>query len=252
MDIFAEKCLKLKNAGILCRIFACLRLNLCARTRKKLAYGQMKNIISGADARPCASANGSDRCTVSPTVPNAYELLSTEAFGARVSDCRPLDYGECALFRKLNLFRHCLLSLFRNTGARAPLFGEPPVALCIVSRMCLVSPGAYVTPYRISRVCACAYILCVYIVSVFRYLCADPRRLEFLAEVSCAYLVRHAQSAGGKYNFAELLAAGKTGAFRTEEYTLCKFKFTTYACAKHITLPTVECKNLTVECNLKA
>lgn len=83
-------------------------------------------------------------------------------------------------------------------------------------------------------------------------MCADLRRLEFLAEVSCAYLVRHAQSAGGKYNFAELLAAGKTGAFRTEEYTLCKFKFTAYVCAKHITLPTVECKNLTVECNLKA
>ena len=121
------------------------------------------------DARPCASANGSGRSkgTVSPTVPNAYELLSTEAFGARVSDCRPLDYGECALFRELNLFRHCLLSLFRNTGARAPLFGEPPVALCIVSRMCLVSPGAYVTPYRISRVCACAYILCVYMLCLF-------------------------------------------------------------------------------------
>ena len=128
------------------------------------------------DARPCASANGSGRCTVSPTVPNAYELLSTEAFGARVSDCRPLDYGECALFRELNLFRHCLLSLFRNTGARASLFGEPPVALRIVSRMCLVSPCAYVTPYRISRVflssdravCARARVrICVYMLCLF-------------------------------------------------------------------------------------
>ena len=136
------------------------------------------------DARPCASANGSGRSkgTVSPTVPNAYELLSTEAFGARVSDCRPLDYGECALFRELNLFRHCLLSLFRNTGARAPLFGEPPVALCIVSRMCLVSPGAYVTPYRISRVCLSSDLaVCararvrIYIVSVFRYICAQTK-----------------------------------------------------------------------------
>ena len=44
------------------------------------------------------------------------------------------------------------------------------------------------------RACACAYIYCV----CFQiYMCADPRRLEFLAEVSCAYLVRHAQSAGG-------------------------------------------------------
>ena len=67
--------------------------------------------ICRPDARPCASENGSGRCTVSPTVPNAYELLSTEAFSARVSDCRPLDYGECALFRKLNLFMHCLPSL---------------------------------------------------------------------------------------------------------------------------------------------
>lgn len=124
-----------------------------------------------------------------PYSTECYELLSTEAFGARVSDCRPLDYGECALFRKLNLFRHCLLSLFRNTGARAPLFGEPPVALCIVSRMCLVSPGAYVTPYRISRVCLpsdlavcararvrmCVYIVRIYVVSVFRYICAQTQ-----------------------------------------------------------------------------
>ena len=102
-----------------------------------------------------------------PYSTECYELLSTKAFGVRVSDCRPLDYGECALFRKLNLFRHCLLSLFRNTGACAPLFGEPPVALRIVSRMCLVSPCAYVTPYRILRVCACAYILCVYMLCLF-------------------------------------------------------------------------------------
>ena len=154
--------------------------------------------ICRPDVRPCASENGSGRSkgTVSPTVPNAYELLSTEAFGARVSDCRPLDYGECA---RVHIY--------------------------------------------------CAYICCV----CFQiYMCTDQWRLGFLAEVSCAYLVRHAQSAGGKYNFAELLAAGKAGAFRTEECTLCKFKFTAYACAKHITLPTVECKNLTVECNLKA
>lgn len=117
-----------------------------------------------------------------PDSTECYELLSTEAFGARVSDCRPLDYGECALFRKLNLFRHCLLSLFRNTGARAPLFGEPPVALRIVSRMCLVSPGAYVTPYRISRVCLSSDLaVCararvrIYIVSVFRYICAQTQ-----------------------------------------------------------------------------
>lgn len=130
-----------------------------------------------------------------PDSTECRKLLSTEAFGARVSACRPF-YGACA---RVHIY--------------------------------------------------CAYICCV----CFQiYMCADPRRLEFLAEVSCAYLVRHAQSAGGKYNFAELLAAEKTGAFRTEEYTLCKFKFTTYACAKHITLPTVECKNLTVECNLKA
>ena len=83
-------------------------------------------------------------------------------------------------------------------------------------------------------------------------MCTDQMGPRVLAEVSCAYLVRHAQSAGGKYTFARHLAAGKTGAFRTEEYTLCKFKFTAYVCAKHITLPTVECKNLTVECNLKA
>lgn len=205
------------------------------------------------DARPCASANGSGRCTVSPTVPNAYELLSTEAFGARVSDCRPLDYGECALFRKLNLFRHCLLSLFRNTGACAPLFGEPPAAFASY-RACALSALALMLLRTVFRACARVHIYCAYICCVcFQiYMCTDQRGPRVLAEVSCAYLVRHAQSAGGKYNFAELLAAGKTGAFRTEECTLCKFKFTAYACAKHITLPTVECKNLTVECNLKA
>lgn len=32
----------------------------------------------------------------------------TEAFGVRVSACRALDYGECALFRKRNLFMYCL------------------------------------------------------------------------------------------------------------------------------------------------
>lgn len=134
------------------------------------------------DARPCASENGSGRCTVSPTVPNAYELLSTEAIGVRVSACCAIDYGECALFRKLNLFMHCLLSLFRNTGACAPLFGEPPAALCIVSRMCLVSPCAYVTPYRILRVClssdraVCARArVRIYVVSVFRYICAQTK-----------------------------------------------------------------------------
>ena len=77
---------------------------------------------------------------------------------------------------------YCLLSLFRNTGARAPLFGEPPVALRVVSRMCLVSPGAYVTPYRISRVCLSSDLaVCararvrIYIVSVFRYICAQTQ-----------------------------------------------------------------------------
>ena len=131
----------------------------------------------------------------------------------------------------------------------------PPIRLWRVCALPQTHPLYALSALSVVRVSlfrntgARAYICCV----CFQiYMCADPRRLEFLAEVSCAYLVRHAQSAGGKYNFAELLAAGKTGGFRTEEYTLCKFKFTTYACAKHITLPTVECKNLTVECNLKA
>ena len=211
------------------------------------------------DARPCASANGSDRCTVSPTVPNAYELLSTEAFGARVSDCRPLDYGECALFRKLNLFMHCLPLLLYAflcsvTLARVRRFSANLPSHCASYRVCALSALALMLLRTVFRACARVHIYCAYICCVcFQiYMCTDQRGPRVLAEVSCAYLVRHAQSAGGKYNFAELLAAGKTGAFRTEEYTLCKFKFTAYVCAKHITLPTVECKNLTVECNLKA
>lgn len=134
MDIFAEKCLKLKNAGILCRIFVCLRLNLCVRIRKKLAYGQIKNKISGADVcqvrkrewlnellRVCqvyaapmsvrAQARMAQAGQRAPFPRQCRMLMSsfpTEAFGVRVSACRALDYGECALFRKRNLFMHCL------------------------------------------------------------------------------------------------------------------------------------------------
>lgn len=175
------------------------------------------------DARPCASANGSGRYTVSPTVPNAYELFPYRGF-----------WCACIRLPRIRLWRVCALPQTQ------PLYALS--ALTVVCVSLFRNAGARVHIY-------CVYICCV----CFQiYMCADQRRLEFLAEVSCAYLVRHAQSAGGKYNFARHLAAGKTGGFRKEECTLCKFKFTAYACAKHITLPTVECKNLTVECNLKA
>lgn len=80
-----------------------------------------------------------------PYSTECYELLSTEAFGARVSDCRPLDYGECALFRKRNLFMHCL-------------------PLLLYAFLCSVT---------LARVCI--YIVRIYVVSVFRYICAQTQ-----------------------------------------------------------------------------
>lgn len=161
VDIFAEKCLKLKNAGILCRIFACLRLNLCARTRKKLAYGQMKNIISGADV--CQGWKLEWFRQVKghrfPDITECLWAVIDRGFWCACIRLSPIRlWRMCALPQTQPLYALSALtvvcvSLFRNTGARAPLFGEPPVALRIVSRMCLVSPGAYVTPYHTLRVC---------------------------------------------------------------------------------------------------
>lgn len=141
------------------------------------------------------SSNGSGRSkgTVSPTLPNAYELLSTEAFGARVSDCRPLDYGECALFRKLNLFMHCLPLLLYAflcsvTLARVRRFSANLPSHCASYRVCALSALALMLLLTILCVCACrlpsrlragacAYvrIYCAYIYCVcFQiYMCTD-------------------------------------------------------------------------------
>lgn len=148
VDIFAEKCLKLKNAGILCRIFACLRLNLCARLRKKLAYGQMKNIISGADARPCASANSSmSFCAYVKYIPPRCPSVRKREWLRQVyrfpdsTEClwAVIDRGfwcACIRLSPIRLWRVCALpqtqplyalsaltvvcvSLFHNAGARA-------------------------------------------------------------------------------------------------------------------------------------
>lgn len=106
------------------------------------AFARMASIYR-PDALPCASANGSGRYTVSPTVPNAYELFPYRGFWcACIRLPRTRLWRVCALPQTQPLYVLSALtvvcvSLFRNAGARA----------------------------RVR----------IYIVSVFRYICAQTQ-----------------------------------------------------------------------------